>query len=161
MGSIPFWFLFWATLYRWMGKVRKYDYPTIFATNVLSFCFLVPTLSFHTEYHYFDLHFLFLAFPRINSLYYITLSPGGGGGGGHCQWRLYQMRKNRPQKSTLNKDLTCLMVYQNTLLTGHTGQLLHLKWGWLSCLHNIIKRNPIVKTNSNILNLTSRNKRMV
>ena len=49
---------------------------------------------------------------------------GGGGGGGDCHWRLYQMRENCPQKSTLNEGF---MVDQKIPLTGHTGQISHPK----------------------------------
>ena len=42
--------------------------------------------------------------------------------GGHCHGRLYQMRENRPQISTLNEDF---MVDQKIPLTSHTGQISH------------------------------------
>ena len=79
----------------------------------------------------------------VLSISTLPVGGGGGGGGGHCHWRLYQMRENSPQKSTLNEDL---MVYQNTSLTGHTSQLPHPKWG-LSCLHT--KRDIGRPTNTN------------
>ena len=42
-------------------------------------------------------------------------SDRGGGGGGHFHWKLYHIRVNSPQKSTLNEDSR---VGQKTPLTG-------------------------------------------
>ena len=43
------------------------------------------------------------------------------------------------------------MEYQETPLTGYTGQLPYAKWGRFSSLHT--KRDLVIDTNSDILNL--------
>ena len=47
------------------------------------------------------------------------MNPRGGGGGSLCHSRLYRFRENRPQETTLNKDLRVQVTRANFhLLTG-------------------------------------------
>ena len=56
-------------------------------------------------------------------------------GRGHCHWPLYQMRENRPQKSTLNMLNDIHGRPKDKGLTGHTGQISHPKLGCYTLNH--------------------------